>query len=76
MSKISRIVRRPYRNISLSNTKKAYSLLDNQKLVRQQQLYKLFNLFSKNEKLGQLLLYRFPLNHSNQTFYKQLLHIL
>ena len=53
MSKIARIVRRPYRNISLSNTQKAYSLLDNKKLVRQQQLYKLFNLFSKNENLGQ-----------------------
>ena len=53
MSKIARIVRRPYRNISLSNTQKAYSLLDDKKLVTQQQLYKLFNLFSKNEKLGQ-----------------------
>ena len=53
MSKLARIVRRPYRNISLSNTQKAYSLLDNKMLVRQQQLYKLFNLFSKNENLGQ-----------------------
>ncbi len=53
MSKVARIVRRPYRNISLSNTQKAYSLLDNKKLLRQQQLYKLFNLFSKNENLGQ-----------------------
>tara|TARA_B100001057_G_scaffold270230_1_gene270401 strand:+ start:158 stop:1369 length:1212 start_codon:yes stop_codon:yes gene_type:complete len=53
VGKIGRVLRRPYRNISLSNTTKAYSLLDDKKLIRQQQLYKLFNLFSKNEKIGQ-----------------------
>tara|TARA_Y100000389_G_C17440354_1_gene508189 strand:+ start:373 stop:1581 length:1209 start_codon:yes stop_codon:yes gene_type:complete len=53
MSNIARIARRPYRNISLSNTKNAYNLLDNKQLLRQHQLYKLFNMFSKNETIGQ-----------------------
>ena len=47
------LLRRPYRNISLSNTQKAYNLLDNKQLVRQKNLYTLFNLFSKNETIGQ-----------------------
>ena len=42
-----------YCKINFKNTKKAYNLLDDNKLRDQQQLYKLFNLFSKNENMGQ-----------------------
>ena len=42
-----------YCKINFKNTKKAYNLLDDNKLKDQQQLYKLFNLFSKNENMGQ-----------------------
>jgi proline dehydrogenase len=42
-----------YTKINFKDTKNAYRLLNDNKLKKQQQIYKLFNMFSKNENMGQ-----------------------
>ena len=54
-----RFVLYPYSFINFNNTKQAYKLLDNKRLIEQQRIYKMFNLFSKNQAIGQKLITSF-----------------
>ena len=48
-----------YTSVNFKDSKKAYQLLDNKSLKRQRNIYSMFKVFSKNERVGQSIITKF-----------------